>query len=145
MSLNTDPVSSVQAIETDRLILRAFKESDASDVFDYSCNPRIGHDAGWPPHATIEDSLFFIREIASQGSVWAIVPKETVTDEKSAGTVIGSIGLIADPARPYEDALMLGYAIGEAWWNRGFVTEASQCVIRFGFENLNLSLISCTC
>lgn len=145
MSIETDPLSSVQTIETDRLILRDFRETDASDVFEYSRNPRIGLDAGWPPHTSIDDSLFFIREIASRDYVWAIIPKETLTNEKPSGIVIGSIGLIADPARSFERSLMLGYAIGSDWWNRGFVSEASNCVIRFGFESIGLSLISCTC
>lgn len=143
--LSPNPVSAVPTLTTERLVLRAFRPSDAPDVFSYSHDPRVGHDAGCPPHQTIDDSLAFITQIASQGHVWAIV-NPTVTDEAHPeGTVLGSIGLIADPARPHDGALMLGYALGSAWWGQGFTTEAARCVISYGFDDLGLELISCTC
>lgn len=113
-----EPVSDVPPIKTDRLLLRAFAPADAEAVFAYSSDPRIGHDAGWPAHRSLDDSLFFIRDIASQGHVWALVPKETIRPETPQGTPIGSIGLIADPAREYDRVLMLGYAIGAEFWGR---------------------------
>ena len=84
-----DPVSAVARLSTGRLTLRAFRPSDADDVFAYSSDPRIGHDAGWPPHRSLDDSLSFINDIASQGHVWAIVPEATVSEGRPQGTVIG--------------------------------------------------------
>lgn len=143
--LSPNPVSAVPTLFTKRLVLRAFRPSDAPDVFAYSQDPRVGHDAGWPPHQTIDDSLAFIAQIASQGHVWAIVDPALVDEAHPEGTVMGSIGLIADPARPLDRALMLGYALGSAWWGQGFTTEAARHVIGYGFEDLGLELVSCTC
>ncbi|WP_180326730.1 GNAT family N-acetyltransferase [Raoultibacter phocaeensis] len=140
-----DPVSTVPRLTTERLVLRAFCLADADDVFAYSSDPRIGHDAGWPQHRSLDDSRSFITDIASQGHVWAIIPRETATECNPEGTVIGSIGLIPDPARSLDSVLMLGYAIGSDWWGRGFTTEAAKEVVRFGFEQLGLIGISCTC
>lgn len=144
-SLSCEPVSDVASLSTDRLALRAFRPSDADDVFAYSSDPRIGHDAGWPAHRSIEDSLSFINDIASQGHVWAIVFNGTVSESKPGGTVIGSIGLIPDPARTYDKVLMLGYAIGASFWGSGLATEAARAVIAYGFEQLGLEAVSCTC
>jgi putative acetyltransferase len=40
---------------------------------------------------------------------------------------------------------MIGYAIGEDYWGKGFATEAVLAVLRFGFEELGLDLISAYC
>ena len=45
----------LDTIFTQRLTLRAFRQSDAQDVFEACSNPILGHNAGWPPHQTIED------------------------------------------------------------------------------------------
>lgn len=37
---------------------------------------------------------------------------------------------------------MLGYAISEKHWGKGIMTEAVKAVIKYGFENLKLDLIS---
>ena len=34
-------------IETNRLVLRPFSESDAPDVFESCKNPNLGNNAGW--------------------------------------------------------------------------------------------------
>ena len=36
-------------IETNRLVLRPFTESDAPDVFESCKNPNLGNNAGWKP------------------------------------------------------------------------------------------------
>lgn len=137
MEAHGDSVSGVPVLTTQRLLLRPFVEEDAPAVFSYSRNPLLGHDAGWPPHRSIEDSLSFITHIASQDHVWALV-------ELTSEAVIGSIGLVSDDARSYEGARALGYALSEQWWGNGLMTEAAFRVIRFGFEELGLTLISCT-
>lgn len=39
----------------------------------------------------------------------------------------------------------IGYAISEAYWNKGFVTEAAEKVIAFGFEEMDLVRIQARC
>ncbi|MDR0430016.1 MAG: GNAT family N-acetyltransferase [Tannerellaceae bacterium] len=126
-------------IETNRLILRAITESDAEDIFAYSKNENVGVNAGWKPHANIEET----REVMTlvflgQENVYGIESKET-------GKLVGSIGLIADPKRQNNKARMLGYAIGEEYWSKGYTTEAAQALIQYGFRELNLDLISAYC
>ena len=40
-------------LQTKRLILRPWQESDAEALYKYACNPNIGPIAGWPPHTSI--------------------------------------------------------------------------------------------
>lgn len=144
-ALSHEPVSDVAELRTERLVLRAFRPADAPDVLAYSRDPRVGHDAGWEPHRSIDDSLAFITEVAPHGHVWAVIDPSATDDDHPEGMIVGSIGLIADPARQHDRALMLGYALGVDWWSRGYMTEVSQRVIDHGFEDLGLDLITCTC
>ena len=50
-------------IETDRLILRHWRDSDAETLFKLASDPDIGPVAGWPPHTSVENSLEIIRTV----------------------------------------------------------------------------------
>ena len=126
-------------IETARLLLRPMRESDAAQVFAYSQEANVGPHAGWKPHASEEETREIMRRVfLGQENVFAIVPKET-------GRVMGSVGLIEDPKRENPNARMLGYALSEACWGRGLMTEAVKAVIRHGFENPSIEVISAYC
>lgn len=43
-------------LETERLLLRPWRESDAEDLYRYASDPNVGPIAGWPVHASIENS-----------------------------------------------------------------------------------------
>ena len=48
-------------IETERLILRPWQDSDAAALFRYACDPDVGPVAGWAPHTSVENRLEIIR------------------------------------------------------------------------------------
>ena len=50
-------------LETDRLILRSWYDSDAKELYKYAQNPQVGPVAGWPPHQSVEESLEIIRTV----------------------------------------------------------------------------------
>ena len=52
-------------METERLILRSWLESDAEALFKYASDPDVGPRAGWPPHKSVEESRAVIRDIFS--------------------------------------------------------------------------------
>lgn len=129
----------MKTIETNRLILRPITQNDAEDIFAYSKDENVGINAGWKAHANIEET----REIMDI----IFLEKENVygIELKENGKLIGSIGLIDDQKRENNKARMLGYAIGEAYWGKGYTTEAAQALISYGFDELNLMLISAYC
>ena len=126
-------------IKTERLILKNITESDANDIFEYSKNPNVGPNAGWKPHESLEETKEIMKIIfLGQDSVFGMVLPES-------GKLIGTLGLLPDQKREYDKAMMLGYAMGEQYWNKGYMTEAAKAVIKYGFEELGLELISCCC
>jgi len=122
-------------LETERCILRPFEASDISDFFEYAKNPRIGPNAGWPPHNNIEESRKILESFMENEEVWAIIYKK---DQK----LIGSLGIHKDPLRSADDVKMLGYVLSEDYWGCGIMPEAAGVAIRYAFEELDISLLT---
>ena len=72
-------------IETERLILRPWLETDAESLYEYAKEPSVGPIAGWPVHSSVENSLEIIRNVLSADETYAVCLK---TDN----VAIGSIG-----------------------------------------------------
>ncbi len=129
----------MKTLETERLILRPIIENDAEAIYEYSQNKNVGINAGWKPHDSIEETHEIMPIVfLNQEYVFGMVLKET-------GKLFGTIGIIPDPKRQNDKTRMLGYAIGEDYWGKGFTTEAVHAILRFGFEELKLDLISAYC
>ena len=72
-------------METERILLRHWQESDAEALFKYASDPNVGPRAGWPAHKSVEESREIIRTFFHNDTTWAIIWKET-------GEAIGCIG-----------------------------------------------------
>ena len=48
-------------LETERLILRPWKEDDAESLYKYAKDPKVGPIAGWPVHTSVENSREIIK------------------------------------------------------------------------------------
>ncbi len=126
-------------ITTPRLILRHIRIEDADDIFAYASSPHVGPNAGWKPHESREETLEVMQTIfLNQESVFGIVLVES-------GKMIGSLGLVVDPKRQNDRVTMLGYALGEAYWGKGIMTEAVHALLKYGFEELGLDMVSAYC
>lgn len=126
-------------LETERLLLRPFAETDLQDFFECCQNPNLGNNAGWKPHDTIEESREVLHGVfLNQENIWAMVSKET-------HRLVGSIGLVPDPKRENPHTAMLGYWLRESHWGQGLMSEAVEAVLAYGFNILKLSLISADC
>ena len=126
-------------METDRILLRPWCESDAEALFKYASDPNVGPRAGWPPHKSVEESMEIIRTIFGNDTTWAIALKAT-------GEAIGAIGYgpSCDCRLPARDGEPLaGYWVAKPYWNRGICTEALALMIKHIRETTDIpSLIS---
>ena len=125
----------MQRLESERLILRAFTDLDADDLFRYAVDPDVGPRAGWKPHETRAESLGVIRMFTQEANVFAI-------ERKSDHRVIGSIGLHRDKCRNLPDVRAVGYVLAQDCWGNGYMSEAVRRILRFGFEEMQLRLMS---
>lgn len=126
-------------METERLILRPWEMTDAAVLFQYASDPRIGPNAGWPPLKDIEESQKIIELILSNWGFFAIVLKET-------NEIVGCINILIGESSNFEiaaDEGELGFWIGVPHWGKGYVTEAIEEMLDYGFEDLELEKIWC--
>ena len=126
-------------LETKRLILRPWAESDAAELYRLACDPDIGPRAGWPVHTGVENSREIIRGVLGAPETYAVILKET-------GMPVGSIGL-KEPEECFDDVegvqKEIGYWIGKDYWGRGLMPEAVVEILRRGFEDLGCAAIWC--
>ena len=125
----------MKTIETKRLILRPFLETDLEDLYEYAKNPNVGPNAGWQPHENIEKSKDILNSFIEQGEVLAIVWKEN-------NKVVGSLGLHNDQLRNTDKVKMLGYVLSQDYWGREIVPEAVKAVLNYAFTDLDLYMVS---
>ena len=126
-------------LETNRLILRPWEESDAENLYKYASSPEVGPIAGWPAHTSVENSLDIIRNVLSAPETYAVVDKHT-------GCAIGSIGLMIGNASNIgllDTEGEVGYWIGVPYWGQGLIPEAVQEMLRYAFEELHLEKVWC--
>ena len=113
-------------METNRIILRPWRDSDAAALFKWASDPDVGPRAGWAPHKSREESLDVIRTVFKDATnTWAIELKKT-------GEAIGAMGYGPScdcklPAREGEP--LAGYWVAKPYWNRGICTEALKLMI----------------
>ena len=126
-------------LETKRLILRPWRDSDAPALYRYAKDPQIGPAAGWDPHTSVENSLEIIHQVLSAAGSYAVVLKETEEAVGSIGLMVGKVSNIGIP----EDEAEIGYWIGVPYWGRGLIPEAVEELLRYGFEELGFGRMWC--
>lgn len=127
-------------IETERLVLRAWRESDLEDFYEYAKVDGVGQMAGWLPHKNKEESRRILQLFLAEKKTLALELKEN-------GKVIGSVGLewrdenlgIEDPLAGRE----IGYVLSKDYWGRGLMPEAVSAVIDHCFRELHFDWLSC--
>lgn len=117
-------------METDRILLRKWQESDADALFKYASDPDVGPRAGWPPHKSVEESREIIKTVFNTDTMWAVVLKETGEAIGCAGYLLAAYSNLNIPG----DECEVGYWIGKPYWGRGICTEALKLVIDYCFN-----------
>ena len=127
-------------IETQRLILRPWQESDVADFYAYASVDGVGQMAGWLPHKDMEESKRILQMFIEERKTLALELKES-------GMVIGSIGLeTRDADLGIPEALMgreIGYVLRKDYWGRGLMPEAVKAVINYCFTELGFDWLTC--
>lgn len=123
-------------IETKRLCLRPWRESDAKQLYKLAKDPEIGPPAGWLPHTSIENSREILKNVLTAEGTFAVTLK-------GKDTPIGCAGWMETTAHEDLHELELGYWMGQAYWGNGYAPEAVQALLRYCFETLGQSRIWC--
>ena len=117
-------------METERILLRPWREEDAEALYRHASDPEVGPRAGWSPHKSVDESRNIIRTLFANDHTWAIVQKES---REPIGCICyytpdeSNIGIGPNDAE-------VGYWVARPYWNRGIATEALQLLIDYCFR-----------
>ena len=117
-------------MQTERILLRPWRESDAETLYKYASDPEVGPRAGWPPHQSVEESMEIIRTVFHSDHIWAI-------ELRATGEAIGCMGYYTHNESNInidENDVEAGYWIAKPYWNRGVCTEALRLLIDYCFN-----------
>ncbi|MNM27856.1 putative ribosomal N-acetyltransferase YdaF [compost metagenome] len=126
-------------LETKRLLLRPWLDTDAADLYEYAKDHRVGPIAGWPQHTSIENSAEIIRTVFNHPEVYALELKEN-------GRAVGCVGILIGANSHFEiseEEGEIAYWIGVPYWGKGLVPEAVRELMRHAFETLKLKALWC--
>lgn len=112
-------------LNSERLILREWRESDSSDLYEYAKSDLVGPNAGWRPHKSEGESKDIIKMFIDNDDTYAIVLR-------SENKVIGGIGL--HNRKPDEklydlEQREIGYVLNPRYLGNGYVPEAINCLL----------------
>jgi RimJ/RimL family protein N-acetyltransferase len=122
----------IPELETERLVLRGFRESDLPAYAAICADPEVARfmGNGKPLSAQqVRQQADFLRrhwELRGYG-IWAVARRDS-------GRVIGRAGFHNPEGWPRFE---LGWVIARELWGRGFATEAARVALRHGFRDLN--------
>lgn len=126
-----------QPIETERLVLRRFRGSDAKDIFNnWASDPEVTKHLSWEAHKNIRITKRVLRDwISFYGNpdfyLWAI----TIKDDDSP---IGNINIHTAHIRKCGE---VGYCLSRKHWNKGIMTEVLRAVLDFGLNRVGFERI----
>jgi RimJ/RimL family protein N-acetyltransferase len=127
------------AVETNRLLLRPWREEDGVELQRLWGDPAVRGGRNLPPDRIARIAEHSLRQWHVNGfGPWAAV-------DKASGCWIGKIGLDELAEWPDTHKIEVGFELHKAWWGRGLATEGALAALRFGFEQHGLErLISVT-
>jgi RimJ/RimL family protein N-acetyltransferase len=127
-------------IETERLLLRGWRDEDVEPYSGMCADPEVMRLIGEGSTLTREQSEAqisrFVRHWDERGfGLWAL-------EEKGTGTFVGFAGLAhQEDWAEGEHKTEVGWRLDRAFWGRGLATEAAKAGVAYGFETLGLERI----
>lgn len=125
------------SIETDRLLIRMVRKSDAEDIYEICRRPETSVFSLWSPHQSLRETKDFIafqisRYRRRECMFFAV-------EEKASGRVIGTCSYVSMD-RDYKIA-EIGYSILSDLWNRGFATETADALCAYAFNRIGVQRV----
>lgn len=120
------------ALETERLVLRMFRESDTDAYAEMVSDPEVMRflGGGQPvPRAEAWRNMAMVLghwHLRGYG-MWAV-------EEKATGEMVGRVGCWRPEGWP---GLEVGWTLRRRFWGRGYATEAARASMNYAFTKLD--------
>jgi ribosomal-protein-alanine N-acetyltransferase len=129
--------TATNSVETSRLTLRAFRETDIEPLYRIQSNAQAMRYTYYA--SSLAAAAQRLHAYAAQQEQLGFAPWTVIL--RSEGCVIGWGGLNIDPFDPGW-GIEVAYFFHPAYWGRGFATELVQASVDYGFLQHNLTEIN---
>ena len=129
----------MKTLETERLILRAFREDDFDAVHSYASVKENVTYMEWGPNSG-DQTRAFINIAITKANESPCTNYQLAAILKATGKLIGAcnFALAGDEAE-------IGWILHRDYWKQGYGTEMGAALLDFGFSGLNLHRIVAHC
>ncbi len=119
--------------ETERLLIRTLIKDDADDYFDMMSNPNVMNPIprNVMTRGESDSHLNNLVNTVSDTTAWAI-------EIKSEKNFIGLCAFLINNENENE----IGYRLREKYWKKGFGTEVTTGLLKYGFEQMKMNKIT---
>jgi RimJ/RimL family protein N-acetyltransferase len=133
-------MTDILPIETDRLIIRAFRESDAAAFHGWRNDPVVVRYTLWDFPYPMERAEKFVREMAAMEPFPEGKYYQLMLEEKATGAAIGDIGIGNGVTAP--GVVRVGYTLSTPAQGKGYMTEALRALLPALIAPLGVQMFS---
>ena len=129
-------------LTTERLLLREFSDDDWLDLHAIESDPEVARYQAFEPRTPADAQAYLKRTMASAREE----PRHTydlAVVLRASGSLVGRCGLNITNADSRE--AVVWYTLHRSLWGQGYIPEALQCLVDFGFRELGLHRIWADC
>lgn len=128
-----------ELIETERLLMRAPRVSDAQAIFDgYARDAEVTRYLRWSPHRDVSETERFLAGCVDARERGERFP--WVITLKDGGELIGMVEI-----RPDGFKAEVGYVLARAWWGRGIMPEALRPIVEWALARPDIYRVWAVC
>jgi len=129
----------VKPIRTERLILRNWEDRDRDLFHRINSDDRVMEFFPFRRNRAQADAVMdrMRQDISTHGFGW------TAAEIATTGTCIGVVGLNAAETEPLipTGTIEIGWRLAPEFWGHGYVTEAAEALLDYGFDALDFGEI----
>jgi len=126
-------------IETERLILRSWRDADQEPYAAMMADPEVGYWLG----ATLSRAEADAQVDRFMASAAAVEPGFLAVERRSDGVFLGAACLrtVVGDDHPMTGHVEIGWRFARVAWGSGYATEAARALLELGFQRLGLAEI----
>lgn len=130
-------------LETQRLILRSFRDDDLDTFVAYRSDPAIARYQSWEAPYSAKWAAAFIAELQETVPGTPGQWYQAALEMKASGAMIGDCAFRVQADNPKEAEI--GFTLGRAYQGQGYGTEAVGRLLAYLFDNLDLHRVVAIC